>query len=140
MLIEINSLYLYYKLITMKNIILIDFTYTSIDTLKSICADLKINFDVLKSDKEKFKFYKIWIDTDFKTMIAYSTVKKPKEIIYTNGLENILSEMSSYQLQPSIDLSELSVDKILDKISKFGMGSLLKEEKEFLDEASKKEF
>jgi hypothetical protein len=73
-------------------------------------------------------------------MIAYSTVKKPKEIIYTNGLENILSEMSSYQLQPSIDLSELSVDKILDKISKFGMTSLLKEEKEFLDEASKTEF
>lgn len=124
----------------MKNIILIDFTFTSMDSLKSICDDLKINFDILKSDKEKFKFYKIWINTEFKTMIAYSTVKKPKEIIYTNGLESILSEMSSYQLQPSTDLSELSVDKILDKISKFGMSSLLKEEKEFLDKASKTEF
>lgn len=124
----------------MKNTILIDFTFTSMDTLKSICDGLKINFDILKSDKEKFKFYKIWIDMEFKTMIAYSTVKKPKEIIYTNGLESILSEMSSYQLQPSVDLSELSVDKILDKISKFGMSSLLKEEKEFLDEASKTEF
>lgn len=124
----------------MKNIILIDFTFTSMDSLKSICDDLKINFDVIKSDKEKFKFYKIWIDVEFKTMIAYSTVKKPKEIIYTNGLESILSEMSSYQLQPSTDLSQLSVDKILDKISKFGMNSLLKEEKEFLDEASKTEF
>ena len=121
----------------MKNTILIDFAFTSLQALKSICDDLKINFDILKSDKEKFKFHKIWIDMEFKTMIAYTTVKKPNDIVYTVGLESILLEMSSYQLQPSTDLSELSVDKILDKISKFGMDSLLKEEKEFLDEVSK---
>lgn len=121
----------------MKNTILIDFAFTSIQALKSICDDLKINFDILKSDREKFKFHKIWIDMEFKTMIAYTTVKKPNDIVYTVGLESILLEMSSYQLQPSTDLSELSVDKILDKISKFGMDSLLKEEKEFLDEVSK---
>jgi hypothetical protein len=34
-------------------------------------------------------------------------------------------------------LSDLNVDKILDKIAKYGMSSLLKEEKEFLDLASK---
>jgi len=122
---------------TMKNIILIDFAFTSIDTLKTICDDLKINFDVLKKDKDDFKFYKVWIDIENKTMIAYSTTKRPNDIIYTVGLSNILTEMSSYQLKPTCDLSDLTVDKILDKISKYGMSSLLKEEKDFLEEASK---
>ena len=77
------------------------------------------------------------IDIENKTMIAYSTTKRPNDIIYTVGLSNILTEMSSYQLKPTCDLSELTVDKILDKISKYGMSSLLKEEKDFLEEASK---
>lgn len=116
---------------------MIDFTITSLQTLKSICDEFKINFDVLKKDKEDFKFYKIWIDTQDKTMIAYSTVKKPQDIIYTSGLSTILQSFSSYQLKPVINLDELDVDKILEKISKFGINSLLKEEKEFLDNVSK---
>ena len=34
-------------------------------------------------------------------------------------------------------LIEKSIDSILDKISQFGINSLLKEEKEFLDNVSK---
>lgn len=121
----------------MKNIILIDFSVTSLETLKKICDGVKINFDVLKDDKEKFKFYKVWIDVDQKTMIAYTTTKRITDIIYTTGLGEILNDMTSFQLKPTCDLSELSVDKILDKISQFGMNSLLKEEKDFLDNASR---
>lgn len=121
----------------MKNVILIDFAVTSTSTLKNICSELKINFNVLNSDKEDFNFSKVWIDMSSKTMIAYTVAKSPKTIIYTSGIEDLLSSMNSFQLQPSTDLSELDVDKILDKISKYGMNSLLKEEKEFLDSASK---
>lgn len=121
----------------MKNVILIDFAFTSEQTLKSICDELKINFKVLKSDKEKFKFYKVWIDMDSRTMIAYTTVKDTKNIVYTIGIESMLQSLNSYQLQPSTNLAELNVNSILDKISKYGIDSLLKEEKEFLDEFSK---
>lgn len=121
----------------MKNVILIDFAFTSEQTLKSICDELKINFKVLKSDKEKFKFYKVWIDMDSRTMIAYTTVKDTKNIVYTVGIESMLQSLNSYQLQPSTNLAELNVNSILDKISKYGIDSLLKEEKEFLDEFSK---
>jgi precorrin-6x reductase len=121
----------------MKNVILIDFALTSEKTLVSICDELKINFKVLKSDKEKFKFYKVWIDMDSRTMIAYTTVKDTKNIVYTVGIESMLQSLNSYQLQPSTNLAELNVNSILDKISKYGIDSLLKEEKEFLDEFSK---
>lgn len=121
----------------MKNVILIDFAFTSEQSLKSICDELRINFKVLKSDKEKFKFYKVWIDMDSRTMIAYTTVKDTKNIVYTIGIESMLQSLNSYQLQPSTNLAELNVNSILDKISKYGIDSLLKEEKEFLDEFSK---
>lgn len=121
----------------MKNVILIDFAFTSEQSLKSICDELRINFKVLKSDKEKFKFYKVWIDMDSRTMIAYTTVKDTKNIVYTVGIESMLQSLNSYQLQPSTNLAELNVNSILDKISKYGIDSLLKEEKEFLDEFSK---
>jgi hypothetical protein len=121
----------------MKNVILIDFALTSEKTLVSICDELKINFKVLKSDKEKFKFYKVWIDMDSRTMIAYTTVKDTKNIVYTVGIESMLQSLNSYQLQPSTNLAELNVNSILDKISKYGIDSLLKEEKDFLDEFSK---
>jgi hypothetical protein len=121
----------------MKNVILIDFALTSEKTLVSICDELKINFKVLKSDKEKFKFYKVWIDLDSRTMIAYTTVKDTKNIVYTVGIESMLQSLNSYQLQPSTNLAELNVNSILDKISKYGIDSLLKEEKDFLDEFSK---
>jgi hypothetical protein len=121
----------------MKNVILIDFAFTSEQTLKNICEELKINFNVLKVDKDKFKFHKVWIDMDSKTMIAYTTVKDTKTIVYTVGIESMLTSLQSYQLQPSTNLAELTLDGVLDKISKFGMSSLLKEEKEFLDQVSK---
>ena len=121
----------------MKKVILIYFALTSEKTLVSICDELKINFKVLKSDKEKFKFYKVWIDMDSRTMIAYTTVKDTKNIVYTVGIESMLQSLNSYQLQPSTNLAELNVNSILDKISKYGIDSLLKEEKEFLDEFSK---
>lgn len=120
----------------MKNIILIDYQFTSLDKLKKICDELNINFDVLKKDKEDFKLLKIWLDIDLLYMVAYTTIKRPNEIKY-DGFEQRLLEMSRYSLKPTTDLSNLSIDSILDKISQFGINSLLKEEKEFLDNVSK---
>ena len=121
----------------MKNVIVIDFAFTSETNLKNICQELQINFDVLNAEKGRFKFYKVWIDTESKTLIAYTTTKNPSDLVYTNGLNTVLTQIATYQLKPACDLSELTVDAILDKISKYGIGSLMKEEKDFLDEASK---
>ena len=95
-----------------------------------------INFDILKKDKEDFKLHKVWLDIDLLYMVAYTTVKRPNEIKY-DGFEQKLLEIPAYSLKPTTDLSNLSIDSILDKISQFGINSLLKEEKEFLDNVSK---
>jgi hypothetical protein len=122
------------------NIIIIDFAFTSDDKLRRICEELKLNYDVLSNDKKQFKFYRVWIDLTSKTMIAYSTVSSPEKIIYTPAYEEIFRTIPRYEPKP-IELPapqvDLNIDSILDKISKYGIDSLLKEEKDFLDNSSK---
>jgi len=124
-------------------IIVIDYTFTSDEKLKRISDELNLNHELLSKDRKEFKLHRIWIDIDSKTMIAYTTSKKPKEIIYTTGYEQLLFDIETYQPKP-IGLPEaknektnLDIDSILDKISKSGIDSLLKEEKDFLDKSSK---
>lgn len=120
----------------MKNVILIDFSITSKEALKSICDEVKINFDVLSYDAKNLKFYKVWVELSTKTMIAYTTQKRPNEMVFTDGFQNNLLNTNPYQLT-SVLIDNLSLDDVLDKISKFGINSLLKEEKEFLDQYSR---
>jgi hypothetical protein len=124
------------------NIILIDFAFTSDDKLRRICDELKLNYEVLLKDKKEFKIHRTWIDVTSKTMIAYSIISKPDEIIYTPGYDSIFRSLPRYEPKP-IELPapkvDLNVDSILDKISKYGIDSLLKEERDFLDNSSKDE-
>ena len=73
-------------------------------------------------------------------MIAYCTTNKPEEIIYTNGFYELFPSIPRYEPKPKelpAPKVELNLDAILDKISKFGIDSLLKEERDFLDNISK---
>lgn len=127
------------------NVIVIDYAFTSDEKLKRISDELHLNYELLAKERKQFKMYRIWIDIDSKTMIAYSTTKSPKNIIYTQGHDELFVNMKGYEPkpiglpQPKFDYpkAELNIDSILDKISKFGIDSLLKEEKEFLDNSSK---
>lgn len=122
------------------NIIVIDYAFTSDEKLRRICDELKINYDILLKDKKDFKMYRSWIDITSKTMIAYTTTKRPNTLIYTEGFESTFMSIPRYEPKP-IELPspevKFDVDTILDKISKFGIDSLLKEERDFLDNSSK---
>jgi len=125
------------------NIIVIDYAFTSDEKLKRISEELCLNYELLAKERKEFKMHRIWIDIDSKTMIAYTTTKSTKKIIYTNGYDELFVNMNRYEPKP-IGLpepkiypkAELDIDSILDKISKFGIESLLKEEKDFLDNSS----
>lgn len=126
------------------NIIVIDYAFTSDEKLKRITEELGLNYDLLLKEKKEFKMYRIWVDIDSKTMIAYTTTKSIKNIIYTQGYDELFVAMKGYEPKPiglpepksDYPKAELDIDSILDKISKFGIESLLKEEKDFLDNAS----
>lgn len=122
------------------NLILIDYAFTSDEKLKLICDELELNYDILIKDKKRFKLFRIWIDKDSKRMISYSTQKSPDKIEFTDAFDTGFKSMATYEPKvletKKIEIS-LDVDDILDKIHKFGIDSLLKEEKEFLDNSSK---
>jgi len=128
------------------NIIVIDYAFTSDEKLRRICDELKLNYDILLKDKKEFKMYRAWIDLTNKTMIAYSKTSSPDKIIYTPSYEDIFRNIPRYEPtpialpSPEVNLNvdvDLNVDAILDKILKYGIDSLLKEERDFLDNSSK---
>lgn len=122
------------------NIIVIDYAFTSDEKLKRICDELNLNYNMLIKDKKKFKIYRIWVDMKTKTMIAYSVTTKPNDIIYTESYDDLFRSIPRYEPKPKQLPSpkvDLTIDSILDKISKHGIDSLLKEERDFLDNYSK---
>ena len=118
------------------NIIIIDYAFTSDDKLQRICDELSFNYETLKKDKKELKLYRVWIETISKTMIAYSTTYSSDEIIYTDEFNRLFETIPIYIPRPAelpAPKVNLNIDSILDKISKFGIESLLKEERDFLD-------
>ena len=81
-------------------IIVIDYAFTSDEKLKRISGELNLNYELLIKDKKEFKLYRIWIDIDSKTMIAYSTTNSPNKIIYTIGYEELFVSMQRYEPKP----------------------------------------
>lgn len=121
------------------NLIVIDYAFTSDEKLKRICDELEFNYELLKKERKKFKMYRIWCDTITKTMVAYCTTNKPDEVIYTEGFDRLFISIPRYEPKPAQlppPNLDLNIDSILDKISKYGIDSLLKEEKDFLDKSS----
>lgn len=128
----------------MKNVICIDYSITSNDDLKSICNKYSFKYDELLSNKKKFDFYKIFIDLNTYRMFAYIVNKNKSKIEFTDGIDIFLNAIepervvqeSKMNISSSLSI-ELDIDVILDKIHKYGISSLLKEEREFLDKSSK---
>jgi hypothetical protein len=125
----------------MKNIICIDFSIIKNDDFAKICEKYSFKYEQLLSQHKKFDFYKIFIDVDTFRMFAYILNKNKSKIEVTDGLDVFLNSIKSEVVEKEVEVVvsnvEMTVDSILDKISKFGIGSLLKEEKEFLDNSSK---
>lgn len=121
----------------MKNVIVIDFSISTEKDIIRICEEYDLNHVTLLEDKASFNLGRVYINIDSKLVIAYTFVDNPSEFIYTDFFEAQLKAIPTYQPKPAINIADLSVDSILDKIHKYGIDSLLKEEKEFLDQSSK---
>lgn len=123
-----------YKLFTtMKNIVKIDLRKFNQDKLKEVSDMYNLNYESLVENKNS-GFAILWVDVDSSLIVAY-TIKKDKSIRYTTSFGDILSSMKEVELvkQPK----DLSLDGILEKISKYGIASLRSDEKDFLDNLSK---
>jgi hypothetical protein len=117
----------------MKSIIKIDLRKFNHIKLKEVCDKYNIDYESLAHNK-KDGYAILWIDLKNKMIIAY-TMKKNDKIFYTESINNFLSSMKEVEMikQPK----ELTVDSVLEKISKYGIDSLTNSEKDFLDNFSK---
>ena len=117
----------------MKNIICIDLTNFNNEKLSEVAKLYNLNEQNLVNDKKE-GFAKMYIDTTSGVLVAF-TYKKNKDVIviadvFTNSLKSITPVVIEKK-QPKV---EMTVDNILDKISKYGIESISISEKRFLDE------
>jgi hypothetical protein len=121
----------------MKNIIKLDLR--KFNHIKLIEIGDKYEFDnesLLKNKKSGFAI--IWYDIESKILVAF-TRKKDNNIYYTNFMDEFLDSITEIEMlsRKNRVLEDLTVDNILEKISKYGIDSLTKAEKDFLDNSVK---
>lgn len=112
----------------MNRILCIDLTMFNHIKLQEVADTHKLNMDFLEKNK-KADVAKMWIDLDSGILIAFTT-KKISKMIYTDEYMEALSKIQPIEMPKKQII--LSVDYILDKISKYGIESLTESEKTFL--------
>ena len=124
----------------MKNIICIDLTQYTLTELKDVSEVYNIPFFYLKDMKgnpgEDVYFAKVWFDTLNQELVGYSSIEDKDKFILSQSYTNVMIDIKPVDLKKRrVDV--LTVDNILDKIAKYGIESLVKEEKDFLDNTGK---
>jgi hypothetical protein len=124
----------------MKNIICIDLTQYTLTELKDVSEVYNIPFFYLKDMKgnpgEEVYFAKVWFDTLNQELVGYSSIEDKDKFILSQSYTNVMVDIKPVDLKKRrVDV--LTVDNILDKIAKYGIESLVKEEKDFLDNTGK---
>jgi len=111
------------------NVFCIDLTKFNNEKLVEVAKNCGVDSEALINNK-KSGFVKIYIDKTSGKIIAFTT-KKNKEVVYTSALTEMLSSITPITIVKEPVM--LTVDGILDKIGKYGIGSLSVNEKAFLD-------
>lgn len=124
----------------MKNIICIDLTQYTLQELKEVSEVYNIPFFYLEDLKgnpgEEVYFAKMWFDTLNQEIVGYSSILDKDKLVLSESYTDIISDIKPSELKKRrVDV--LTVDNILDKIAKYGIDSLVKEEKDFLDNVEK---
>ena len=124
----------------MKNIICIDLTQYTLQELKEVSEVYNIPFFYLEDLKgnpgEEVYFAKMWFDTLNQEIVGYSSILDKDKLILSESYTDIISDIKPSDLKKRrVDV--FTVDNILDKIAKYGIDSLVKEEKDFLDNVEK---
>ena len=124
----------------MKNIICIDLTQYTLQELKEVSEVYNIPFFYLEDLKgnpgEEVYFAKMWFDTLNQEIVGYSSILDKDKLVLSESYTDIIIDIKPSELKKRrVDV--LTVDNILDKIAKYGIDSLVKEEKDFLDNVEK---
>lgn len=115
------------------NTLLIDFKNTSDSELKLISSKFKINYEYLVSLRDEYMLEKVFMDLEQKQILAY-TYSHIEGFHYN---DEVFASMKPYKVEVPSEIV-LDVDAILEKISEFGIDSLTSDEKDYLDNISKK--
>jgi len=133
------------------NIKCIDLTVYNYEKLEEIGRALKIANPSLLAENKKIGIAKIWFDTKNDNAVIAYTVKgdneiliadnfiaditkiKPVDVIVKEKEQSVVSLVESVINSPRKLKVVLDVDAILDKIGQYGIDSITKEEKDFLD-------
>lgn len=122
----------------MKKIVCIDLTLFNNEKIKEVIKlfpDIEINPESLVQDK-KNGIKKLFLDTENLVVVCYTQKSNPDEMVFTEDFITKLQEIKPIALPKKQRGGPLSVDIILDKISKFGIQSLTESEKTFLDNSA----
>jgi hypothetical protein len=123
----------------MKNVICIDLTKYNNEKLVEVCKELgkihnfDFNIDVVLLNK-KDGFVKVYVDLTSGKCIAFTNKKDRNKIHYTDVFTEMLKA-----IEPTVFVKEpkaMSVDSLLEKVSKYGIDSLSVNEKNFLDNSN----
>lgn len=117
-----------------KDIICVDLTKFNFEKLEEVSTKFNLDLDMLVSNKKR-GFAKLFLDLRLDIIIAYTTKKNKREIVYTDYIENVLSEMKPIEVKK--EPVQLTVNSVLEKITKYGIDSLSDNEKDFLNDYSK---
>lgn len=133
------------------NIKCIDLTAYNYEKLVEIGTALKIANPSLLAENKRIGIGKIWFDTKNDNAVIAYTVKgdneiliadnfiaditkiKPVDVIVKEKEQSVVSLVESVINSPRKLKVVLDVDAILDKIGQYGIDSITKEEKDFLD-------
>ncbi len=131
------------------NIKCIDLTAYNYEKLVEIGSALKIANPSLLAENKRIGIGKIWFDTKNDNAVIAYTIKGDDEILIADNFIADITKIKPVDVivkekeQNVANLVEgvinstreviLDVDKILDKIGQYGICSITKEEKDFLD-------
>ena len=132
------------------NIKCIDLTAYNYEKLEEIGVALKIANPSLLAENKRIGIGKIWFDVKNDNAVIAYTIKGNSEILIADNFIEDISKIKSLDViakeRPNVlDLVEsvikspkkleviLNVDAILDKIGQYGLDSITKEERDFLD-------
>jgi hypothetical protein len=118
----------------MKNLICIDLRQFNNEKLKDVSKSLNLIYENLLIGK-KDGFVKIYIDRSTGLVVATTHKDDLNNIVLSSEFTKSLSEMPTFSM-PKKEIKNLSIDSILDKISKYGMESLNENEIGFLEKNS----
>jgi len=120
----------------MKNIICIDLTMFNNEKLVEVSKLYNLEEKSLLSNK-KNGFAKLYINITDGVLIAFTYKSNKDEIVIADTFTNSLKSIPSVTAKKKQPKFEMTIDNILDKISKYGIESLSINERNFLDENSK---